>query len=304
MPVALVQLGALEGVQVHRPPVGGVVWDRGALLRLDGTEVAWRMPLPEAPVLALAGRRLYVGTDGWVVCFDVRSGDEVWAADCGAPILALDAHVSGVDVLAGARVLAFDPRGEAGPVAPVAPGATQLRRVGAKRYIAAPTGVYRLVAGEKPALLYACRCHGLYERDGALQALVEGPPGTVLVEDDGLAMVWPFADAAAHLVAPWGRAEWAVAPLEGRGGLWVVDRRVQTRWQVPLAGRPLALAVVGPAIAVAVEDGGPALAVIHPDVSTPLLLAIDGVDTLHGDGPRLYLTHAGRTVIFLVRETT
>jgi len=117
-------------------------------------------------------------------------------------------------------------------------------------------------------------------------------------------MVWPFPDATTHLVAPWGRDEWAITPLKGRGGLWVVDRRVLTRWQVPLPGCLLALAVAGAAVAVAVEDGGHALALIHPDVSTPLLLAIDGVDTLHAEGPRLNLTHGGRTVIFHVRDTT
>jgi hypothetical protein len=304
MPVALVQLGALEGVQVHHAPVGGVIWDRGALLRLDDAEVTWRMPVADPPVLALAGRRLYVGTEGWVLCYDVRFGDEAWAVDCGAPIVALDAHPGGVDVLAGARVLAFDPRGEAGPIVSVDPGAMHLRRVGAKRYIATPAGVYRLVAEERPALLYACRARALHVREGGLHALVEGPPGTVLAEDDGLAMVWPFPDATTHLLAPWGRDEWAITPLTGRGGLWVVDRRVLTRWQVPLPGRLLALAVAGAAVAVAVEDGGHALALIHPDVSTPLLLAIDGVDTLHAEGPRLNLTHAGRTVIFHVRDTT
>ena len=163
--------------------------------------------------------QLYVGTEGWVLCYDVRSGDEAWAVDCGAQIVALDAHPGGVDVLAGARVLAFDPRGEAGPIVSVDPGEMHLRRVGAKRYIATPAAVYRLVAEERPALLYACRAHALHVREGGLQALVEGPPGTVLVEDDGLAMVWPFPDATTHLVAPWGRNEWAITPLTGRGGV-------------------------------------------------------------------------------------
>ncbi|MES2639161.1 MAG: hypothetical protein V4850_06745 [Myxococcota bacterium] len=313
MAVELVTVGTVEGVEVHRAPVGGVVWDRGMLHHLAGAEVDWQMPVEEAPPLALAGRRLYAGLGDWLVCLDVRTGAEVWAEDCGAPVTALDAHPDGVDVLAGEQALLFDPRGAQGAAAAVGRVGSLLRRVGALRYVGAEGGIWRLAPGERPALLFACTCDALHVRDGALQALVQGPNGTVLVEDDGMPMVWPFVEAGAHHTAPWGRTDWAVTPRGGVNGLWVVDRRVQTRWQVPLPGKTRALAVVGSAIAVALDDGGPALALIHRDVSKPLLLALgsalDGAPSgtaplgLHADGPLLYLTHEGRTVILHVRET-
>lgn len=302
MSVELVALGTVQGVEVHHPPVGGVVRDRNSLLRLEGADVAWRMPVDGAPPFAVSGRRLYVGFGEWLVCLDAKTGAEVWGEECAGLVAALHAHPGGVDALVGPRVLAFDPRGVAGP--PVAMGRTgsTLLRVGAIRYVGADDGIWRLVPGERPALLYACASPTLYDRDGAFRALAVGPPGTVLVEDDGMPLVWPFADAEAHLIAPWGLAEWAVVPREGRGGLWVVDHRVQTRWKVPLPGRATALAVADTAVAVALDDRGPVLAVIHRDVAEPLLLAIDGADALHARGDHLFLTHAGSTMIFVVRE--
>ncbi|MDP2310544.1 MAG: hypothetical protein Q8P18_31285 [Pseudomonadota bacterium] len=313
MTVQLVTVGTVEGVEVGRPPVGGVVWDRGSLLHLRGAEVDWQVPVDRAPPLAVAGRRLYAGIEDWLVCFDVRTGTEAWAEDCGAPVTALDAHADGVDLVAGDQALFFGPRGEPGAASAVGRTGGHLRRVGALRYVGAEGGIWRIAPGERPTLLYACTCTALHVRNGALQALAEGPTGTVVVEDDGVAMVWPFVEARAHLVEPWGHTEWAVAPRAGANGLWVVDRRVQTRWQARLPGRTLAMAVVGSAVAVAVDDGGPALALIHRDVSQPLLLAIEGAlqlesaereaPRLHAEGPLLYLTHAGRTVIFHVRES-
>lgn len=307
MAVELVTVGTVEGVEVHRAPVGGVVWHRGQLHHLDGADVDWQVPVDREPSMALAGRRLYVGMDEWLVCFDVRTGAEVWAEDCGAPVTGVDAHGDGVDVFAGSRVLTFDPRGGAGVEVALGAAGSLLRRVGGLRYVGAEGGIWRIAPGERPTLLFACTCTALHLRDGALQAVAQGPTGTVIVEDDGLAMVWPFVEAGAHHVAPWGGREWAVVPRTGTNGLWVVDRRVQTRWHVPLPGRSLALAVAGSTVAVALEDGGPALAVIHPHVSTPLLLALDGTPggapALHADGPLLYLTQEGRTVILLVRES-
>lgn len=305
MPVELVTVGTVEGVEVHRAPIGGVVWDRGALRHLQGAEVDWQLPVDEPPPLAVAGRRLYVGLDDWLVCMDVRSGVEVWAEDCGARVTALHAHTDGVDVLAGDKALFFDPRGTSPSTDTVARNGTLLCRVGALRYVAAPGGIWRLAPGKRPTLLYGCTCTALHVRDGALQAVAEGPTGTVLVEDDGVAMVWSFFEAGAHHVAPRGAAEWAVAPRAGANGVWVVDRRGETRWRVPLPGRALALAVVGSTVAVAVDDGTPALALIHRDVSLPLLLALDDASlplALHSDGPLLYLTQEGRTLILLVRE--
>ncbi|MDP2317543.1 MAG: hypothetical protein Q8P41_31955 [Pseudomonadota bacterium] len=303
MSVELLSLGTVEGLEVRAAPLGGVVWDRGALVRLDGGDLDWRLAFDEPHALARHGRRLYAGIGEWLVCLDARTGGAVWSVDCGAPVSALDAHAEGVDALAADQLVSLDPRGAVVSSVSVGRRGGLLRRVGGIRYVAAEDGIWRIPPGERAALLYACVCHGLYDRAGRLHALGEGAPGTVLIEDDGLAMVWPFADAASHLIAPWGKAEWAVAPRAGRGGLWVVDRRVQTRWQVALPGRASALAVAGNAVALLLDDGGPVLAVVHRDAPQPLLLGIDRADALHAEGDHLYLTHEDRTSILLVRET-
>lgn len=303
MAVDLLSLGTLDGVEVRSAPVGGVVWAGGRLLHLDGATVDWELALERAPLLAAARRRLYVGSDEWVACVDARTGAEVWAEACGADVTALIAHADGVEALAGGRLHRFDAFGRPGDGVYVGREAAHLCRGGADRYVGAPDGIWRIASGERPALLYGCRVHTLVERAGAMQAVVDGPSGTVIVEDDGVPLVWPFPDAATHTMAPWGATEWAVAPLTGRGGVWVVGGRVQIRWQVPLPGVARGLAVAGRAVAVALDDGAPALALIHPDVSTPLLLAVDRVEAIHADGGRLYLTHAGRTAIFHMRET-
>ncbi len=309
MPLELVTVGTLRGVEVHRPPVGGAVWDNGALLHLRGAEIDWQLPVEHAPPLAVAGRRLYMGLQDWIVCLDVRTGVEVWAADCGERVVALDAHLDGVDVLAGKRLCAFDPRGVPGDITDLPGPGHRIRRIAARRYVTSKAGIWRVSPGERPTLHYACACDELYVRDGALQAIAQGPTGTVLVEDDCLAMVWPFVDAASHHVAAWGRTDWVVAPRAGTNGLWWVDRRVQTLRQVALPGRTIAVAVVGATAAVLVDDAGPVLGLIHPFVSTPLLLELERTPAsmfpgLQSEGPLLFLSDLGYTSIFHVRESS
>ncbi len=302
MAVELFALGTVDGVAVRAAPVRGVVWDRGALVRLDEGEVAWDLPAERPPLLAAAGRRLYVAADEWLACVDLRSGAEVWAVELGAPPTALEARAEGVTVAAEGGLTSYDPHGRLLSLVPVEGPCRAIRSVGAGRYVATPRGIYRLLPNERPAMLYACAPSALHDRDGALQALAQGPGGTVLVEDEGLPLVWRFPDAEGHHLAPWGRVEWAVAPRSGRGGVWVVDRRIQTRWQVPLPGVALGLAVVGRSVAVLVDDDGPVLALTHPDVSRPLLLALDGGEALHGEGSTLYVRNGGGTTMFRIRE--
>ena len=133
MSVELVAAGTVQGVEVHHAPVGGVVLDRGALVRLDGAEVAWRRLVDGAPPFDVSGRRLYAGVGEWLVCLDARTGAEVWAEDCGARVTALHAHPSGVNVLAGPEVLAFDATG--------VPGLDAIQRLTENANIDAPSAL-------------------------------------------------------------------------------------------------------------------------------------------------------------------
>lgn len=301
MSLTVATLGTLDGVEVRSCPVAGVFHDRGALVRVQDGRVAWSLALSAPPLLAAHGRRLYAAVGDTLACIDLRTGAPVWSNEVGA-IRALDAHPDGVDTCVDTSVVSYDVYGGPMAPAPLRHAPRHIRRVGPFRYAATDDTLWKLAPGAAPTQLLATRTLALHDRDGALQALADGIAGTVLVEDDGVPLVWPFPAADRHWLAPWGRAEWAVVPREGRGGVWVVDRRVQTRWHVPLPGRALGVAVAGRAVAVLLDDGGPVLALTHPDVSAPLLLALDAPATLHGDGETLYLTHEGHTAVYLVRE--
>lgn len=300
MPSALIALEPVEGVEVHAAPVAGVVWDRGTLLRFADGVVTWSLPLDVSPRLMAFGRRLYVAFDDLLACLDLLTGSRVWMVETGGPVAAMAAHANGVDVLVGAGLLGFDGAGAAGPVLrlPAACGFLTRGRLGV--YVGGTEGVWRVDA--RAARVSVLSCAALYTRDEGVQALVDGGEGTLLVEDEGLPLVWSFPERARHLLAPYGRSDWAVAPREGRGGVWIVDRRVHTRWHVPLPGLARALAVVGSAVAVLVDDGDAALALTHRDVSSPLLLAASGAEGLHAEGDLIYLTFKERTALFRVRE--
>jgi hypothetical protein len=303
MPLDLVALGLVEGVEVLAAPVAGVVWDRGTLLRLDAQGVAWSVPLAPAPALAVYGRRLYVGWGARLACLDLHTGGAAWDEPLAAEVRALAAHPDGVDVLTDDGVELWGAHGDHGDrVSSGRPG-TALRRVGHVRYVSAADGVWRLTPGERPVLLYGCASPALFERAGTLHALADGPGGTVLVEDAGVPLVWPFPKAASHFVAPWGAAEWAVAPRVGRGGIWVIDRRLQTRWKVPLPGAARALAVAGRAVVAVVDDGGTALAIAVEELAAPLLLAIADAQGVAADGDRIYVTQTRRTTMYQLRES-
>lgn len=302
MSLRLTTKPTIEGLELRGPIIGGVTWVDGVLVGLAEGEVVWARGLDRAPRVAAAGRRVYLAADGIVACIDARTGTELWGVELPAPVAALAAHSDGVDVAAGDRIRGFapdgTPTGEQGGV----DASSALLTLPAARYAAGPGGVWRLDGRPRPTCLTTHACVGMYARDGRFQAIVDGGEGTLLLEDEGLPLLWPFPERGGHLVAPYDRAEWAVAPLRGPSGVWVVDRQVRTRWHVPLAGAVRALEVVGVAVLALVEDEGPVLALIHPDVSAPLLLAAPGADSLCVDRTHVLLAGGGATRVYQLRE--
>jgi hypothetical protein len=300
MSIALVARPPIEGFEVRRPPVGGAVWDRGVLARLDGERLAWTRALAEEPRLAVAGRRLYVGFEEVVACLDLRTGAEVWVQSVGASIAALAAHADGVEVLAGTTITQLGGHGDLVWTREV-PGAEHLAVTMTERYVGGPGGLWRVPASGACVRLASQACVGLWTRDEHVGAFVVDGEGTTLIEAGGVHLVWSFPDYRSHLFASYGRAEWAVAPTTGPAGVWVVDRRVQPRWRVGLPGAVRSLAVVGAAVAALLDDHGAVLALTHPDVSDPLLLEASGAQALSAADDILFVAEPGRTRLYRLR---
>lgn len=302
MTIALVATEPIEGLVLPRAPVGGVVWVDGALLGLHEGRVAWSRALDAEPRIAASGRRAYVAFDGVLACLDGRTGADVWAEPLDGPVGALAAHRDGALVAVGGTVRGFATDGAPGASVDVGALVEHLALTPTARYAGGPGGVWRLGADARVTRLTGRPCIGVSAREGGVQALVGGPEGTALLEDGGLPLAWSFPEAERHLLAPYGAAEWAIAPREGAGGVWVVDRSVHARWQVPLPGRAHALEVLGASVAVLLEDDGAVLALTHPDVSAPLLLAVPGAVELFAADGTLYLPGGGRTRVYRLRE--
>jgi outer membrane protein assembly factor BamB len=303
MPIELVAVESIEGLVLPCAPVGGVVWTAGALLGLRDGRVAWSRALGVPPRLAASGRRAYVAHEDVLSCLDTRTGAEVWSEPLDARADALAAHRDGVLVAMGSDVRGFAPDGRAEGRVEVGFPVAELVVSATARYAGGAQGVWKIEPGARVTRLTSRPCIRLSLREEGIQALVGGTEGTALLEDGGLPLAWSFPDADRHLLAPYGPGEWAVAPRDGATGVWVVDRSVHPRWRLPLPGRAHALTVLGPTVAVLLEDDGAVLALTHPDVSSPLLLAVPGALDLFAADGALYLPGGGLTRVYRLRES-